>query len=98
MPGKWPDSAKAFLKMKAAVGCQLATLMHQVLGLDAVAAEEFVDVLRDGFAFRLRLATERDAAMQEQALQLGKWGAGVAGQGRLQESSEPCGSWLWLAW
>lgn len=29
-----------------------------------------MDVLTDGFAFRLLLATERDAAMQQKALQL----------------------------
>ena len=36
-------------------------------------------MLTDGFAFRLLLATERDAAMQEQALALaGGWlGAGL---------------------
>lgn len=33
--GKWPDHPEAFQKMKAAVGCQLAQLMHQTLGMDA---------------------------------------------------------------
>ncbi|KAL4426966.1 hypothetical protein ABPG77_009527 [Micractinium sp. CCAP 211/92] len=68
--GKWPDHPEAFQKMKAAVGCQLAQLMHQTLGMDAQASEDYVDVLTDGFAFRLLLATERDAAMQQKALQL----------------------------
>ena len=31
--------------------------------LEAAAAEGYVDVLADGFAFRLRLATDRDAAV-----------------------------------
>lgn len=43
-------------------------LLQQGYGLDAQATEEHVDVLSDGFAFRLRLATERDAAMAAKAL------------------------------
>lgn len=68
--GKWPDSPEAFQKMKAAMGCQLAQQLQQALGMEAQASEECVDVLTDGFAFRLLLATERDAAMQQKALQL----------------------------
>lgn len=56
--------------MKAAVGCQLATLLTHTLGMEAAATEDHVDVLTDGFAFRLVLATERDAAMQQKALAL----------------------------
>ena len=52
------------------MGCQLAAQLHTALGLDAAASEHWVDVLTDGYAFRLLLATERDAAMQQRALQL----------------------------
>lgn len=38
-----------------------------------------MDVLTDGFAFRLLLTTERDAAMQQKALQLSEWAPGRAG-------------------
>jgi hypothetical protein len=56
--------------MKAAFGCQLAQQLHQTLGMEASASEDWVDVLTDGFAFRLLLATERDAAMQQKAMQI----------------------------
>jgi hypothetical protein len=68
--GKWPDNLEAFHNMKAAFGCQLAQQLHQTLGTEASASEDCVDVLTDGFAFRLLLATERDAAMQKKALQI----------------------------
>ena len=54
--------------MKAALGCQLALLLQQSYGLEAQATEAHVDVLAGGFAFRLRLVTERDAAMQQKLL------------------------------
>jgi U3 small nucleolar RNA-associated protein 22 len=66
--GKWPDGPAAFAKMKAAVGVQLAQLLHSGFGLEASAAEEYVDILSEGFAFRLILHTERDMAMQQMAL------------------------------
>ncbi|KAL4542017.1 hypothetical protein Ndes2526B_g06504 [Nannochloris sp. 'desiccata'] len=66
--GKWPDGPAAFAKMKAAVGVQLAQLLHSGFGIEASAAEDYVDILSDGFAFRLILHTERDVAMQQLAL------------------------------
>lgn len=66
--GKWPDGPAAFAKMKAAVGVQIAQLLHSGFGMEVSAAEEYVDILSDGFAFRLILHTERDIAMQQMAL------------------------------
>eukprot|EP00887_Chlorella_sp_A99_P002636 scaffold6.g2636.t1 len=66
--GRWPESLEAFAKTKAALGAQLAQLLAQSYGMEASAAEGYVDVLSDGFAFRLRLATERDAAMAAKLL------------------------------
>lgn len=62
--------------MKAALGCQLAQQLHSTLGVDAAAAEGWVDVLSEGFAFRLLLVTERDAVMQGRAAQPGAKGVG----------------------
>ncbi|PRW05744.1 nucleolar 6, partial [Chlorella sorokiniana] len=85
--GKWPDELEPYQKMKAALGCQLAQQLHTALGLDAYATEDYVDVLTDGFAFRLLLATERDAAMQQMALEL-------AGASRLAvEEDMPMRTW-----
>lgn len=49
--------------MKAALGVQLAAALASGYGLHASAAEECVDVLADGFAFRLVLYSGRDEAM-----------------------------------
>lgn len=76
--GRWPDSVAAFLRMKAALGVQLAQALAASYALEAQAAEGgYVDVLSEGFAFRLLLATERDAAMQQKALAMG----GLQGRG-----------------
>lgn len=66
--GRWPDGPAAFAKMKAALGVQLAQKLEESFGIDASASEDYIDVLTDGFAFRLVLHTERDAAMQSMAL------------------------------
>jgi len=66
--GRWPDGPAAFAKMKAALGVQLADTLHSGFGIPASAAEDYVDVLYDGFAFRLVLHTERDGAMQKMLL------------------------------
>jgi U3 small nucleolar RNA-associated protein 22 len=59
--GKWPDDPTAYLKTKAAIGVQLAKALHSKHGLYAQAAEDYIDVLSDGFAFRLLLITERES-------------------------------------
>ena len=66
--GKWPDGPAAFAKMKSALGIELAQTLQSGFGIEASASEEYIDVLTDGFAFRLILNTERDAAMQQMAL------------------------------
>ena len=59
VPGRWPADEAAFEKTKAALGCQLAEALGSGFGAWASAAEEFVDVLSDGFAFRLFLWSTR---------------------------------------
>jgi U3 small nucleolar RNA-associated protein 22 len=66
--GRWPDDVAAYAKAKAAVGVELAQALRGGFGMDVAAAEGYVDVLTDGFAFRLVLAGERDGAMQHKAL------------------------------
>lgn len=66
--GKWPDGPAAFAKMKAAVGVELAQTLQSGFGIEASASEDYLDILSNGFAFRLILHTERDVAMQQMAL------------------------------
>jgi U3 small nucleolar RNA-associated protein 22 len=60
--------------MKAALGCQLAAALAASAGLRASPSEEGVDVFADGFAFRLLLHTDRDAAMHAKAAAAGPHG------------------------
>ena len=57
--GKWPDNPRAYVKAKAAMGCQLADELASGFGLHAHPSEHCIDVLADGFAFRIFLASER---------------------------------------
>lgn len=57
--GRWPDHPEAFLKVKAAMGCQLADELASGFGLRAAASQHCVDVLSDGYAFRLFLCSDR---------------------------------------
>jgi hypothetical protein len=60
--GKWPASAAALRKVKAALGVQLAHALEKGHGLMCRVSEHFVDVLTDGFAFRVHLYCSRCAA------------------------------------
>lgn len=66
----------AFKKMKAALGLALAQALTATYSHAAHAAEEHVDVLMDGFAFRLMLYSGRDEAMLQKALAEGSAAAG----------------------
>ncbi|GLC36668.1 hypothetical protein PLESTM_000487400 [Pleodorina starrii] len=65
--GRWPDDPTAFRKMKAALGLQLAGALASSYSHHVVASEESLDVLLDGFAFRLVLYSGRDEAMLTKA-------------------------------
>ncbi|GLI63249.1 hypothetical protein VaNZ11_006146 [Volvox africanus] len=65
--GRWPDDPAAFRKMKAALGIQLSNALSLSYGHHVVTSEEAVDVLMDGFAFRLVLYSGRDEAMLARA-------------------------------
>ena len=60
--GKWPDAPVAYTKMKAALGVQLALTLKSSHGVDAIASEHCIDVLLDGFAYRLVLYSDREPA------------------------------------
>ncbi len=57
--GRWPADPTAFVKMKAALGVQLAQTIETSLGLTALASETCVDVYYEGFAYRLTLYSGR---------------------------------------
>lgn len=59
LTGRWPAQEAAFRNTKAALGCQLAEALCSSFGASATASKECVDVLSDGFAFRLFLWSTR---------------------------------------
>ena len=60
--GKWPDAPAAYAKMKAALGVQFARALKSSYSIDAIASEHCIDVMLDGFAYRLELYSEREPA------------------------------------
>ena len=57
--GKWPDDLQAYKVTKAAMGVQLADTLQSSHGLHARAGMDCIDILADGFAFRLLLHSSR---------------------------------------
>jgi U3 small nucleolar RNA-associated protein 22 len=54
-----PSDAAAFAKTKAALGVQLANAIAAACGAHATATEQAVEVLWQGFAFKLLLFMDR---------------------------------------
>ncbi|WIA14624.1 hypothetical protein OEZ85_003130 [Tetradesmus obliquus] len=61
--GRMPSDAAAFAKTKAALGVQLADALAAACGAHATATEDAVEVLWQGFAFKLLLFMDRDTPM-----------------------------------
>eukprot|EP00775_Hariotina_reticulata_P010181 gene10181-10341_t len=58
--GRMPSDHAAFAKMKAALGVQLAAALAAACGAKVTATEEALEVLWQGFAFKLLLYLDRD--------------------------------------
>ncbi|CAD7698748.1 unnamed protein product [Ostreobium quekettii] len=61
--GAWPLNPDAYMKTKASFGTQVAMALEASSGLRATATENGVDVLMDGFVFRLRIYTHNREEM-----------------------------------
>jgi len=57
--GKMPLNPEAFAKTKAALGVQLASTLASASGAHVTATEEALEVLWQGFAFKLILYLDR---------------------------------------
>ncbi|KAG1665156.1 hypothetical protein FOA52_005537 [Chlamydomonas sp. UWO 241] len=90
--GKWPDDPVAFAKTKAALSVQLAAALEAGCGLNAVCSEECVDVLVDGFAFRLLFHSTRDEAVWAKQAEEEAAGTAVAGSSS-QRTAPLVASW-----
>jgi U3 small nucleolar RNA-associated protein 22 len=57
--GRMPSEPASFAKMKAALGVQLAAALSAACGAKVTATEEALEVLWQGFAFKLLLYLDR---------------------------------------
>ena len=65
--GKWPDAPEAIQRAKLAFLLHLGQCVEAVHGDPCVAAEDAVDVLWAGFAFRMSIAYDRDPTLLKSA-------------------------------
>lgn len=61
--GKWPIGEIAIEKTKSAFCLKIAESMQKRWGIQSIAAEDAVDLLVAGFAFRLRILYEKDKSL-----------------------------------
>nr|CAD7260993.1 unnamed protein product [Timema shepardi] len=60
---KWPNDLEAVRRIKAAFHIEVAKCLSQQCGLTAQPHPNFVDILKSGFVFRLRLAYPREVGL-----------------------------------
>jgi len=58
--GAWPEDAEAVEKTRAAFALAIAAELGSAFGIDSSCSERSVDVLFEGFAFRLHVTTEAE--------------------------------------
>ena len=68
--GKWPDEIEAIQHIKAAFHNQLAECIQTQLHMPCVATPLYVDVLKNGFVFRLRVVHYREMVLYREAASL----------------------------
>ncbi|EFN82278.1 Nucleolar protein 6 [Harpegnathos saltator] len=64
--GKWPIELEAIRRTKAAFHLQIAECLRKQHQLKVQANPSYVDVMQDGFIFRLRVAIQKEIALVKQ--------------------------------
>ncbi|CAK9819413.1 Nucleolar protein 6 [Anthophora plagiata] len=64
--GKWPDELEAFRKTKAAFHLQIAECLRKQYALTVNANYSHIDVYKEGFVFRLRVAHQKEIGFLKQ--------------------------------
>ena len=64
--GKWPDELEALRKTKAAFHIQIAECLRKQYMLTVKASYSHVDVYKEGFVFRLRVAHQKEVGCLKQ--------------------------------
>lgn len=65
---KWPEDREAVRRIRAAFNIKIANLLSSKYNLVTHPFTEFVDVFRDGFVFRLRVAYAREIVLLKETL------------------------------
>ncbi|XP_033341934.2 nucleolar protein 6 Mat89Ba [Megalopta genalis] len=68
LSGKWPDELEAFRKTKAAFYIQIAECLRKQNTLVANANYSHLDVYKEGFVFRLRIAHQKEISCVKQQI------------------------------
>ncbi|EDO40309.1 predicted protein [Nematostella vectensis] len=64
--GKWPDDLAAIKHVKAAFHIRLAQQLKEKLGLVAATSPTCVDVVKDGFVFRVKIVHYREMVLLQE--------------------------------
>lgn len=68
LSGKWPDELEAFRKTKADFYIQVAECLRKQYSLVVNANYSHVDVYKEGFVFRLRIAHQKEISCLKQQI------------------------------
>ncbi|XP_066597044.1 nucleolar protein 6 isoform X2 [Prorops nasuta] len=66
--GKWPENLEAIKQTKAAFHIQIAKCLRVQCGLRAQGNYDYIDVFKNGFVFRLRIAHQKEIAFMKQQI------------------------------
>lgn len=68
LSGKWPEELEAIRKIKAAFHIQIAEGLRKQFTLKAQGGLNHVDVMKDGFVFRLTVAHQKEIVLLKQQI------------------------------
>ncbi|KZC04307.1 Nucleolar protein 6 [Dufourea novaeangliae] len=66
--GKWPDDLEAFRKTKGAFHIQIAECLRKQYGLVVNANYSYIDVYKEGYVFRVRIAHQKEISSLKQQI------------------------------
>lgn len=66
--GKWPDNIEAIRRVKATFYIKLAEILKSQFMLTSVPYTEYVDVLKEGYIFRLSIACHKEINLLKQTV------------------------------
>ncbi|XP_072050523.1 nucleolar protein 6-like [Amphiura filiformis] len=66
--GQWPDKLDAIQRIRAAFLIRIGELLHTQHDLITLATTKFVDVLQDGYVFRVQLSHRKEIGLAKESL------------------------------